>query len=448
MISLKSIVRAFFIWVLFSSAFAGPLKADDRRQEKPASPASSLEQTMARVQSLIPAWAAAGGNQDDLSMLGAQVDWYVKAGQIKEAETVAGRMLDITSNGLRAPKRAPPRMQGATGLRAAAANRPKGAKPGLNGFFDSLDLVMEGGGDVFAFAIDWDLLEPAPHAYDLQGRVVNGLTIVVDPYPQLRGVVVALRMIDTNRRSMPADLANRAFDDPETLSRFGAALDAVAALPSAKRITYLLLGNEVDSYLAGHLQELPAFRTFYQQAVERIHRAMPGVRVGTIFTSGVLARPGIFDALAPLGDFIAYSYYPLVGSGLGDGVFHWSMRPVSDAAADLRALAERAGNKPVAFTEIGYSASPLNASSEEQQAAFIRELFRALVPLREQGRLAFMLYHALYDYPEDFCKPYALQQGIEASEAFCAFVQHVGLRDYATGAPRKAWSAFIDEMKR
>lgn len=100
------------------------------------------------------------------------------------------------------------------------------------------------------------------------------------------------------------------------------------------------------------------------------------------------------------------------------------MCPVAQVGAELQDLAERAKGKPFAFTEIGYSPSPLNASSEENQAAFVREMFRALTPYREEGRIAFISYHALNDCPDGTCVSYAQAQGVPP-EAICSFMENL-----------------------
>ncbi len=309
--------------------------------------------------------------------------------------------------------------------------------PGLKGYTDAMEVITSNGMDLFGVANDWKDLEPSAGKFNLQGPLKNPLTLLVPRYPQIEGVIYVLKMIDTNRRTMPADIKDRPFDDPGVLSRFDALIDAIVAEPSGRRITHLLLGNEVDSYLSQHPQEIQAFATFYQRAVDRIHRKMPGVKVSTIVSFDGLDH--LFDRLAPISDFITYTYYPITQQSAST---RWQMRPVSDIEADVDHMARRAGNKPFAFTEIGYSASPLNGSSEAQQAAFVREMFRVLDPYRRKGRLAFLLYHALYDYPTGACVPYAGVQGIHP-ETICGFMENLGLRRYETGKPRTAWNAFV-----
>ncbi len=315
--------------------------------------------------------------------------------------------------------------------------------PGLKGFTDAMELITINGMNVFGVANDWKDLEPSSGKFNLQGPLKNPLTLLVPRYPQIEGVLFVLKMIDSNRRTMPADIQDRHFDDPTVLRRFDALIDAITTEPSSRRITHLLLGNEVDGYLSQHPQEIQAFATFYQRAVDRIHRKMPGVKVSTIISFGGLDLPNLFNRLRPISDFITYTYYPITQQSAST---RWQMRPVSDIETDVDHMARRAASKPFAFTEIGYSASPLNGSSEAQQAAFVREMFRVLDPYRRRGRLAFLLYHALYDYPTGVCVPYAGVQGIHP-ETICDFIENLGLRRYETGEPREAWSVFVQRAQ-
>ena len=324
----------------------------------------------------------------------------------------------------------------------------KNSAPGLKGITDTWDMLTENGMNVFAFTQNWNDLEPSPGTFNLHDQLVNPLTILVPKYPQLKGVVFVLKMIDTNWRPMPADLATKSFNDPQVLKRFDALIDAIAAEPSSKRITHILLGNEIDGYLNQHPHEYPVFLTFYERAVNRIHQQMPGVKVGTIFTfQGVGTNPPFFDRVKEISDFIDYTYYPVGGLQNGNVSPTWQMRPVGEIAAELNNLAQRASGKPFAFTEIGYSSSPFNNSSEEKQAEFVQEMFRVLTPYREQGRIAFLLYHAMYDYAPGVCRPYAKQQGASA-DVMCDFMENLGLRSYETGAPRKAWDVFVTGVKK
>lgn len=299
--------------------------------------------------------------------------------------------------------------------------------------------------NLFPYAQNWDEIETSPGQYALQGTVINPLTLLVPRYP-LKGVLLVIKMIDTNTRTMPSDLQNKPFDDPEVRQRFLAMLHAIAQEPSTKKLTHILLGNEVDAYVSAHPKELNAFVGLLKESFDQLHRDLPGVKVGTITTFDALNHPQIFQRLIEYSDFVDYTYYPI--NGLSGGLFSkgWQMRPIADVATDLHAMAKAAGHKPFSFTEIGYSASSLNNSSEDKQAEFVQTVFDTLETYHQQNRIAFISWSSFSDMPPEFCNGYAYAQGIDNSKEFCAFLGNLGLRTYEDNRARKAWSIFVTNV--
>ncbi|CAN5715825.1 hypothetical protein BH10BAC2_BH10BAC2_17310 [soil metagenome] len=72
-------------------------------------------------------------------------------------------------------------------------------------------------------------------------------------------------------------------------------------------------------------------------------------------------------------------------------------------------------------------------------------MFDALQPYKNEGKLAFIFYHGLYDYPPDFCSQYAQSQGID-STYLCGFMNNLGLKNYITGQLKQAWNAFLNKL--
>ena len=407
----------------------------------------SLQAKMARLWTLAQQRQQEGGDMQPIVAITDGIQPLLDQKKFSEAEALVDRALKLL--GESTPTGTPPSPgERSEVLIAPGPSTHKNSAPGFQGITDSMDLLVENGMNVFGWAPNWKDLEPAPGKFNLQEHLVNPLTMLVPRYPQVKGVVLVLKMIDTNWRPMPPDLSTKPFDDPAVLQRFDALIDAIAAEPSSKRITHFLLGNEVDGYLGQHPEEGAAFLAFYKREVERIHQRLPGVKVGTIFTAAGATRgvPRLFDELNRYSDFVDFTYYPVEGLVRGNWSATWQMLPIEESLAELARLVERAGNKPFSFTEIGYSAGPVNNSSEEKQAEFVRGMFRVLDPYRKKGQIAFLLYHVMYDYPPGWCIPYAKAQGIPA-EAICGFVENMGLRRYATGAPRQAWGALVEGVK-
>jgi len=408
----------------------------------------SLQAKMARLWTLAQQRQQEGADMQPVVAITEGVQPLLQQQKYSEAEALVDRALKLLGESTTTEARAASDERTEV-LIAPFPSTYRDSAPGFKGITDAMDLLVENGMNVYMVACKWKGLEPAPGKFNLQEHLINPLTMLVPRYPQLKGVVLVLQMIDTNWRPMPADLSTKPFDDPAVLQRFDALIDAIAAEPCSKRITHILLGNEVDGYLGQHPEEGAAFTTFYKRGVERIHQRLPGVKVGTIFTAAGATRgsPRVFEELNKYSDFVDFTYYPVEGLVRGNWSATWQMLPIEESLAELARLVERAGNKPFSFTEIGYSASPVNNSSEEKQAEFVRGMFRVLDPYREKGQIAFILYHVMYDYPPGWCIPYAKQQGVPA-EAICGFVENMGLRSYATGAPRPAWAAFVEGVKK
>lgn len=316
------------------------------------------------------------------------------------------------------------------------------AVPGLAGITESIDEVTSKGINLFGMAPEWPELEPEPNKYSFHDALINPLTLTDPRQAKFKSYILVLKMIDSNRKTVPGDLSGRHFDDPLVIARFNNLLDTLSKLPSIGRVSHILIGNEVDGYLTIHPAELNAFLFFFQAAVTHLHTILPSVKVGTIITfNAAKNNPGIFNTLAPYGDFIGYTYYPT-----DDANSNWQMRPPTDVSMDIAKMAAKAGNKPFAFTETGYPSSTENHSSEGLQKQFVDNMFNALRPYKEQGRLAFLFYHGLYDYPAGVCGPYAQSQGID-SAYLCGFMNHLGLKNYTTGTPKQALNAFTDQLK-
>ncbi|MCZ8021711.1 MAG: hypothetical protein O9294_08120 [Cytophagales bacterium] len=314
--------------------------------------------------------------------------------------------------------------------------------PGLEGYLESVEYVTSKGVNIFGMSPEWIELEPSIGTYSLQEFVINPLTLLDPDKTKFKSYILVLKMIDTNRKTLPSDLISKSFDDPVVINRFLSLIDNLASVESIDRISHILIGNEVDGYFTSNPTSLNDFSSFYQQSVNHIHQKMPWVKVGTIITFNSLnTNPIVFNTLTPNSDFICYTYYPTDVSNP-----NWQMRTPSDVIDDMAIMADKAGDKPFAFTEIGYPSAPSNNSSESLQRLFIENMFDVLRPYKENRKLEFIYYHGLYDYPPDFCEPYAQAQGVDPTY-LCGFMNSLGLNHYDTSEPKQSWVSFVDKLK-
>jgi hypothetical protein len=328
------------------------------------------------------------------------------------------------------------------GLVGLSLQSHQNSSPGLEGYLESVEYVTSTGVNLFGMSSEWVELEPSIGTYAFQEFVINPLTLLDPDKTKFKSYILVLKMIDTNRKPMPLDLMSKSFDDPLVINRFLSLLDNLSSVESIKRISHILIGNEVDGYLTSNPTSLNAFSSFYQESVNRIHQKMPWVKVGTIITFNSLStNPIVFNTLSTHSDFICYTYYPTDNSDS-----NWQMRKPTDVLSDIAVMADKAGNKSFAFTEIGYPSSPSNNSSESLQKQFIENLFEVLRPYKENRKLEFIYYHGLYDYPPNFCEPYAQAQGVDATY-LCGFMNSLGLNHYDTSEPKQSWNSFVDKLK-
>jgi hypothetical protein len=326
-----------------------------------------------------------------------------------------------------------------------AVNESALAAPGNQGFEDAASLMVASGGNAFLTSATWHDVELTSGQISFQNGLDGPVSLIVSAHPEITGVVYVLKMIDSNIRVMPDDLQSLSFDDATVVMRFQNLIDALAADPASARISHILLGNEVDGYLSQHPDEEAAFETLLEAGIDRVHLKLPNAKVATIVTAGgARSSPALIAALNAHTDFVSYTYYPDDGDILGNAPLQ--MKPIAEIDADLQFLADSAGAKPFAFTEIGCSSTTAYASSEDLQAQFVTEVFRIFKPSRDLGQVAFMIYQLIYDYAPDLCGPYAAAQGV-SPDAICPLMNGAGLRNYSDGTPKKSWNVFLDALQ-
>ena len=328
------------------------------------------------------------------------------------------------------------------GLVGLSLQLHQNSSQGLEGYLESVEYVTSKGVNIFGMSPEWIELEPSIGTYSLQEFVINPLTLLDPKKTKFKSYILVVKTIDTNRKTIPSDLMSKSFDDPVVINRFINLLDELALIESTERISHILIGNEVDGYLTSNPASLNGFSSFYEQSVNHIHQKLPWVKVGTIITFNSLStNPIVFNTLKPYSDFICYTYYPTDASNP-----NWQMRAPTEVTSDMRFMANKAGDKPFAFTEIGYPSSTSNNSSESLQKKFIENMFESLRPYKENRKLEFIYYHGLYDYPPDFCEPYAQAQGVDLTY-LCGFMNSLGLNHYDTSEPKQSWHSFVEKLK-
>jgi hypothetical protein len=286
------------------------------------------------------------------------------------------------------------------------------------------------GVNLLSYGIRWSDFETSPGQF--QTSVPKQLVSLAQAYDM--GLYFTLHVLETNQRSMPADLASLSFRDATVLDRLDRAVDTLAAAVKGGPVVAVALGNEVDVYFGLHPGEFEDFKVLVAREVTRLHTLLPGVPVGVTTTSPVgNANAAYADELNAYADVAIYTYYPFQ---TGSDFRH---RPPSTFESDMTAMRARAAGKPVAFQEVGYSSSAANGSSEALQADFVRR-FRAHVASSLRRDLLFAEWYLYTDLDSATVDTLLGFYGY-ASPGFRAYLANLGLRR-ADGAPKASWSAW------
>lgn len=265
---------------------------------------------------------------------------------------------------------------------------------------------------------------------------------------------IGIQLINTTQREMPAGLEALAFDNALVKARFHALLDKLIGLYKG-RIAYLSIGNEVDAYLRArfdaHDDQWGAYQRFYEDAVQYVHKLDPAIKVGVTATfDGALGQaPAQVKALNAKSDVLVLTYYPLQY----DSSFRVTVRDPAVVADDFQRMLAVAGTRPLVLQEVGYPASAVNLSSEQKQAAFIRNVFAAWTQSAAPSvapsaqRIPFLNFFPLHDFSAQMCADFTVYYGTTGAPGFTEFLCSLGLRK-TDGTPRTAWPALLDAAKK
>ena len=302
-----------------------------------------------------------------------------------------------------------------------ALNVPEPAGPA--GFMAAMRKQIRLGLDGENISLKWDEYETSSKGLEdgINGAVFMG-----------QQPLLTISTIDTVRRRVPADIATTPWDDPKFEHRFDAFLQGLA--PKLKdKVGWISLGNEVNVYLAQHPDETASYLKFLAHERELLHGLLPGVPVGvTVTCADGQKAPEIVKALQEGMDVTVFTYYPLDG---------FKVQPLSEVPKGFEFMLSIAGSRPMLLQEIGYPASPLNGSSEDQQAQFVSAVFDQLKAHQDQIPLGCFFIQG--DFSEAQLSVLDTYYGVNAPE-FHAFLGSLGLCD-AKGKPRKAWAVFTKE---
>ena len=284
--------------------------------------------------------------------------------------------------------------------------------------------VRRAGVNLFALSISWAEMEPAPGKYSVAkitrtARLLrqSGATLHLD-----------LPLVAGRDRSLPADIAGLAFDDPRLSLRLGKLLEALE--PALADVSTISLGYEADAYFADKPVELKAYRSLFDGAVEFLGKLAPRLRVGVTTSAPTeSAAPEVAAQLHQRSPVLFYLYSPFVRDK------PYVHRDPAALEADWKRLLDSARDRPIAFPEVSYSSAAENGSSPGRQAEFVRRMRRFLAS-QDGRKLLFARYVGWRDPAEEV---YRVSPGAnELVRRKATFFANRGLKK-ANGDPKPAW---------
>lgn len=308
------------------------------------------------------------------------------------------------------------------------------------GYYPALRLAKENGVQVLHSYLWWGEVEKEP------GERIWEWHDALMGYRFHEGfeVSLAVNVIHTALRgSMPEDLRDRDFDDPEFIQRF---TDFILDVLDRYPVQYLSIGNEVNDYFVNHRDQIQAYKTFFLAVQGSIKERHPDVLVGMSFAYHDAETSNSIDIIQELnvGDFLPVTLY-LYSPG-----FQFDRDP-TELESYLDRILLLAGEKPLAIVELGWNTAESLSGTQEDQEIFVRETFRLLDKHKE--RIEFISWFDLHDsklenayqaaltfIPEDS----HLIDDQEFMTIFVDFLNYLGLFEN-DGTPKLAWPAFQEE---
>lgn len=312
----------------------------------------------------------------------------------------------------------------------------------LAGFYPAIKMAKENGVQVVHTYIQWGDVERTPgerfwewQDYLMGYRVREGFEISL-----------VVNLIHTAvRGSIPEDLKEAQFDDPDFVLRF---TDFILDVLDRYPVKYLSIGNEVNDYFVHHREEIDAYKTFFLAVKDSIKEEHPDVLVGMTFAYHDAETNNALNIIQQLnlGDFLPMTLY-IYNPG-----FLFNREP-TELEGYLDRILDLAGDTPVALAEIGWNTAGSLEGNQEDQALFVREVFRLLAKHRE--RIEFFSWFALHDHLLNNTYEFALsfiphRPDLAEDEAFMTvfvdFLNYMGLRE-VDGTPKEAWGVFQEEAQ-
>ena len=291
------------------------------------------------------------------------------------------------------------------------------------------------GFQALGLSVHWDDLEPSPGAYkDKWLAIANAFYA-----PNKIKVSLVIGTLDTARVRLPADLKDKAFDDPVVVRRFQNLLDWVFTKIPDLQLTSIGIGNEVDGVLGTSAEKWAAYTRFFEAARTHIRKTHKKLPVGSVVMysghSGKARRYA--QRLNKHADVVLVTYYPLDEK--------IQVRDPKHVHEVCEAMVKAYPGKLIHMAEIGCPSGTTVGSSEAKQEAFVREMFKAWD--QHAKAIPLMSYCWLTDTSKASLRTYAKYYG-SSDPRFLDYLATLGLRTHdGHGKDKPGFVAFREEAR-
>lgn len=280
-------------------------------------------------------------------------------------------------------------------------------------FGSAYNQAIEIGSQMMTLPLPWDEVEKKP------GKYKNPLLAIGNEFYPTNNLSLSLELnpIDTNNLRLPKDLKGRKFNNKQLANRYKNALKWCLAQLKDTNITCIVVGNEVDGYLNSNVL-WQDYLEFFKDVKAYANKLKPGVPVGAkIMASSILVdgNDGATE-LAKACDVVMLTYYPIKGD--------FTVKEPESINNTFEKLARVFPEKQVYFLELGYPSSPEIDSSNEKQAKFIENAFKAWDKNSETVKLVNFVW--MNDIPDSQLKKYSKYYKVKDSN-FISFLGSLGL---------------------
>lgn len=304
-----------------------------------------------------------------------------------------------------------------------------------NNYNEAATRAQNAGAQVVDLAFDWIGLEIAP------GNCSNQQLPIANYYYPLRKLRIdlAINPVDTVGPQLPADLANRNYDDPLVISRFEQCLASVFSQIPKVTINALVIGNEIDAGLKNNADQWSHYINFFQAIRSYLKTNYPSLVVGTTSTFYGLIGTSKTQMLQinQFTDAVMVTYYPLYNTYL--------VKDPSIIASEIATMIGIYPSKTIYMMEVGYPSSSYNNSSEVKQSQFVSTFFSVWDTYATH--IAFVSFSILTDRSQAYADQAGQYYG-NGSKAFTEYVRTIGLFSYpSTGTAKQAYGTLKQQAK-